>query len=375
MIDLALIGGGLANALVAWRLHMTHPGISLVLLEAGTTLGAHRAWSFLGTDVTKAQLEWLWVLLTKSWPSHDVAFTGAPKRLGGGFHSLTGEDLHWKLVERLGERVRFRATAVEVGPTHVLLDSGERLEARAVIDGREPSPAAASAPGGFRHTVALELELERPHALEVPLVDARFPESEAFRFATLLPWDERRLRVTETAYSTDASTPDARASRARLLPWLATQGLVVKTVLADEVRTRALPSSGEAPALTRPLVGPAAGLFHATTGESLPMAVDVADELAKLPDLAAPALTAWLAAHARRHWAQQAFYRRLTRMLLNAGDAGAQRRLFASLSAHGEDTVARFHAGTLSLLGEQAVFARAALAARSLSGLRAGLAG
>jgi lycopene beta-cyclase len=92
VIDLVLVGGGLANGLLAWRLVMTRPDLSFVVLEAGSTLGGNHTWSFHGTDVTKAQMEWLWVLCAKSWPAHDVTFSGEPRRIGGGYHSITSDD-------------------------------------------------------------------------------------------------------------------------------------------------------------------------------------------------------------------------------------------------------------------------------------------
>jgi lycopene beta-cyclase len=112
--------------------------------------------------------------------------------------------------------------------------------------------------------------------------------------------------------------------------------------------------------LTRPIVGVGAGLFHATTGYSLPMAADVADAIATLPDLRAPALTAWLNAHVRRHWAQQKFFRLLNRMLFRGALPDERVKIFDSFYGHSEETIARFYAGTLTMADKLKVLARGA---------------
>ena len=56
--------------------------------------------------------------------------------MGGGYHSIRSEDFDRHLREDLADRVRTQSPVAEVAATHVVLQSGERLEAKAVIDGR-----------------------------------------------------------------------------------------------------------------------------------------------------------------------------------------------------------------------------------------------
>lgn len=374
MLDLILVGGGLANGLLAWRLLMNRPDVTFVVLEAGSTLGGNHTWSFHGTDVTKAQLEWLWVLCSKSWPSHDVIFSGEPRRIGGGYHSIKSEDFHWKLQERLGERLRLRAKVTNVEATRVTLASGEQLEARAVIDGRGFS-AAPEWPCGYQKFLGLELELEAPHALEVPLLmDGRVEQLGAFRFLYLLPFDERTLLVEDTSYADDAAL-DLPALRQRVHAYLAGRGLRVKRVIREESAALPIPLTGEAPSLDRPVIGVGAGLFHATTGYSLPMAADVADALPRLEDLSAPVLTAWLQRHARRHWNQQGFFRLLNRMLFRGAEPEERVQIFDSFYRHSDETIARFYAGTLSGLDIVKVLARGSTTVPGPRALRAAMSG
>ena len=57
--DLVLVGGGLANSLVAYHLAVQRPDLDIVILERGTTLGGHHTWSFHEHDLDQAQ--WSWV--------------------------------------------------------------------------------------------------------------------------------------------------------------------------------------------------------------------------------------------------------------------------------------------------------------------------
>jgi lycopene beta-cyclase len=64
--DVLLVGGGLANGLIAWRLRQRRPELSVLLVEREPTLGGQHTWSFHATDVEPAQDAWLAPLLRRS---------------------------------------------------------------------------------------------------------------------------------------------------------------------------------------------------------------------------------------------------------------------------------------------------------------------
>lgn len=359
MLDLILVGGGLANGLLAWRLLQTRPDVAFVMIEAGPTLGGNHTWSFHGSDVTTAQLEWLWVLASKSWPSHDVIFKTGDRRIGGGYHSIRSEDFHWKLSEQLKDRLRLKTKVTAQTATSVTLSTGETLEAKAVLDGRGFS-SAPTWPCGYQKFLGLDVELTTPHGLEVPLLmDGRVEQHGAFRFVYLLPWDERRVLIEDTYYADDA-TLDLPTLRARLTTYLTERGLAVKTVHREESAALPIPLTGEAPVLERPTVGVAAGLFHATTGYSLPFAVELADALAARTSFDAAELTPWLNDLAKRHWRSQSFFRLLNRMLFRGAEPDERVRIFESFYKHDEPLIARFYAGRLTSWDILKVLARGA---------------
>jgi lycopene beta-cyclase len=371
VLDLVLVGGGLANGLIAWRLVMTRPDVSFAIIEAGSSLGGNHTWSFHGTDVTPAQLEWLWVLASKSWPSHDVIFS-EPRRIGGGYQSIASADFHWKLMERLKDRVRLKTRVTSLTATEVTLSTGEVLQARAVIDGRGFS-AAPSWPGGWQKFLGLDVELKEPHGLAVPLLmDARVDQPGAFRFLYLLPWSEHRLLVEDTSYADDAAL-DLPLLRERIARYLGERGLTIVTVHREESAALPIPMGGDAPTFEVPTVGVAAGFFHATTGYSLPLAVELAEAIAQRRSFEAATLTPWLQALSRRWWSDQAFFRLLNRMLFRGAAPEARVKLFERFYSHDDALIGRFYAGRLTITDKLKVLARGASAVPGPLAIKAAL--
>lgn len=374
VLDLILVGGGLANGLLAWRLLQTRPDVAFVLLEAGPTIGGNHTWSFHGSDVTKKQLDWLWVLASKSWPAHDVIFKTGDRRIGGGYHSIRSEAFHWKLMEQLKDRVRLKTKVTAQTATSVTLSTGETLEAKAVIDARGFS-SAPSWPCGYQKFLGMDVELDAPHGLEVPLLmDGRVEQHGAFRFVYLLPWDERRVLVEDTYYSDDAQL-ELPVLRARVHQYLGARGLKVKSVIREESAALPIPLSGEAPVLDRPTLGVAGGFFHATTGYSLPFAVELADLVAARRSFDAATLTPWLNELAKEHWASQSFFRLLNRMLFRGAVPDERVRIFESFYKHDEALIGRFYAGRLTSWDIVKVLARGAPTVPGPRAMRAALGG
>jgi lycopene beta-cyclase len=125
--------------------------------------------------------------------------------------------------------------------------------------------------------------------------------------------------------------------------------------------------------LERPTVGVAAGLFHATTGYSLPMAVELADALGQQPTLEAGGLTAWLQAQVNAHWARGEFFRLLNRMLFRGAAPDDRVKIFESFYRHDEAVIGRFYAGRLTALDKLRVLARGAPTVPGPRAIRAAL--
>src|SRR5205823_12953944 len=99
----------------------------------------------------------------------------------------------------------------------------------------------------------------------------------------------------------------------------------------------------------QPCAGLRAGLFHFTTGYSLPHAVRLAERIAALPSLDAPALFAAIRAQAMREWQEQGFFRLLNRMLFLAGRPEQRWRVMQRFYRLSAPLIAHFYAARLHL--------------------------
>lgn len=369
-LDLILVGGGLANGLLADRLRATRPELDFVLLEAGQTLGGNHTWSFHGTDVTHEQLRWLKPFCAGAWDSHDVQLPGVTRTIAGSYHSIRSEDFDRVLRARLGARVRTGARARSVSATQVVLESGETLEAAAVLDARA---TPFDFPAGQQKFLGQELELAAPHGLARPLLmDATVEQLGGFRFIYVLPWSERRVLVEDTYYS-DTAALDLPSLRQRIAQWVNARGWKIERVLREEAAALPIPLGGDAPQPDRPVIGVAAGLFHATTGYSLPFAAFMAELICALPALGARELTQTINRFAREHWDGQSFFRLLNRMLFRGTEPEARVKVFSSFYGHSDELIARFYAGHLTLADKLRALQRGAPSVPPLKAMRAAL--
>jgi len=199
--DLILVGGGLANGLIALRVKAARPHARVLLVEPGPGLGGNHTWSFYDSDLDAGQRAWLAPLVVHRWPFHDVRFPAASRRLGMGYNSLTSARFDAVVRAAVGEAGWLRAAAASVEPHAVVLSDGRRLSAPAVIDGRGAGPSRHLALG-YQKFVGQELRLAAPHGLAMRVVmDATVAQTDGYRFVYLLPFAPDRVLVEDTRYS------------------------------------------------------------------------------------------------------------------------------------------------------------------------------
>jgi lycopene beta-cyclase len=352
--DLVLVGGGLANGLIAWRLFAQRPGVKLLLLEAGATLGGNHTWSFHATDLSEAQHDWIAPLVAHRWSGHEVAFPQLRRQLQGGYASLTSARFHEQLAAALGGRVLCGVAVDSLTPTQVRLADGRVLRAHAVIDGRGLRRSASLALG-HQKFLGQELKLDASHGLEHPLLmDASVDQHDGYRFVYVLPFAPDTLLVEDTYYA-DAAQLDVPALRRRIAQYAASRGWRVARVLREEQGVLPIVLAGDVHAFWReaggvPCSGLSAALFHPTTGYSLPDAVALAELVAALPDLSAAALFEAVRRHAVERWQERGFYRLLNRMLFRAAPPPRRWKVMQRFYGLPEPLIARFYAARLQAL-------------------------
>jgi len=351
--DLILAGGGLANGLIAWRLKQVRPELKILCVEEQLHLGGNHTWSFHDNDLSAIQHEWIRPLVVRKWPAYDVHFPGQSRRLNSGYASITSERLSQVLEADLRNDLRLGQSIAKVSPTAVLLKSGERLHAKAVIDGRGVEHSNHMVLGQQAFLGQL-LELQAPHGLEAPIImDARVAQGNGYRFVYVLPFSADTVLVEDTHYI-DHHGICAEQHRKSISQYVKDQGWIAVQCLREEQGVLPITLAGDFDAFWgetqgQPRSGLRAGLCHYTTGYSLPHAVQLADWLVQQEDFHADTLFKGIRAFAHQSWQSQGFYRLLNRMLFLAGKPQDRWRVMQRFYGLPEGLISRFYSGDSSL--------------------------
>lgn len=350
--DVLLVGGGLANALIAWRLSQLRPGLRVVVVERGPRLGGNHTWCCHVGDLEPRARTWLEPLVAHGWRSYQVRFPKYSRTLPGGYLALTSDRLHdWVAALAGPDALRLGVGVRAVDASGAELDDGTRIDARVVIDGRG-WPGGRSLDVRFQKFVGLELELVAPHGLTRPvLMDATVPQLDGYRFVYVLPFGPRRLLVEDTRYS-DGPRLTHGALREATLAYADAQGWRPLGTVREENGVLPVALGGNVERfLGRPdgvaRVGLRGALFHPTTGYSLPDAVRVAERIAADPLDDGPRLAQRLRAHSVATWHRRAFFRFLNRMLFQAAAPEQRWRVMQRFYRLDAGLIERFYADAL----------------------------
>ncbi|HBZ74974.1 MAG TPA: lycopene cyclase, partial [Leclercia adecarboxylata] len=140
------------------------------------------------------------------------------------------------------------------------------------------------------------------------------------------------------------------------------QGWYLESLVREEQGHLPIMLAGDFPAYwqardKQPCSGLRAGLFHATTGYSLPHAVALADAIAGSTEFSAAAVFSVIHRYALHQWHAQRFFRTLNRMLFLAGDADKRWQVMQRFYSLNEGLIARFYAGQLNLADKARILA------------------
>jgi lycopene beta-cyclase len=349
---LILVGGGLANSLIAFRILMERPEFPLVVVERGSSLGADHTWSFHDSDLSAAQRRWIAPLVAHRWTSHELRFPKRERTIEDGYNSLTSGRLHEVVAPVLGDRLRLDTEIGEVTPHGVVPEGGERIAARAVVDGRG-DPGGAHLDIAFQKFLGLFIRLAEPHRLTGPiLMDATVEQTDGYRFVYTLPFSDTEVLVEDTYYA-DGPTLDRPGLRTGIEGYVERQGWSIAEVTGDEAGVLPIVLGGDIDAFWAsgpdgvPRSGMRGAFFHPTTGYSLPEAVRLADEIASIPDLESAALFDLTRRRSVELWRRTGYYRLLNRMLFRAAEPELRYRIFERFYGLPTGLIRRFYAGRL----------------------------
>lgn len=353
-LDLLLAGGGLANGLIALRLKALRPELKVGMVEAAGRLGGSHTWSFFETDLTAAQRAWIEPLIAHRWAGYAVRFPDGGRRLSTSYCSITANSFDLAVRTAMSDRLSLNAPIRDVAPDGVVLETGERIAAKAVIDGRGPI-ATPDLALGFQKFVGLEVRLSAPHGMSEPLVmDATVDQTGGYRFIYVLPFAPDTLLIEDTRYS-DEPDLDHEALESGVEAYARERGWRVVDVLRREHGVLPVAMAGDLHAHFNRM-GPAAQsglracLFHPTTGYSLPDAVRLADLLATISWRSGEDLAHHLRQHAIGVWRSRRFYRLLDRMLFRAAVPSQRYKVLQRFYRLPQPLIERFYAARSTTL-------------------------
>jgi lycopene beta-cyclase len=342
-----LVGGGLQNGLVALALLEQRPDTRLLLIEREPELGGNHTWCFHAGDVSAQARPWLERLVVKRWACHDVCFPGHRRRLQQQYNAVTSARLHEVVSERVQRAPHarlLRASVRATEPGGVTLADGTLRRGQLVIDARGPTSKPVAHDQAVQKFLGLELQVAPGNVPEFPvLMDATVEQIDGFRFVYLLPWATDRVLLEDTYYSTNAQLDRSTVAQ-RILDYAEQRGLLVQRVLREESGVLPLPVRPHWPTATEGLVqaGYAGGLFHPTTGYSLPVAVRFALHIASRPAL--QALGAGYDDWIERHRRQFRYAVWLNRLLFEAFAPEQRRHVLERFYRLPAATIRRFYA-------------------------------
>ncbi len=349
--DVAIVGAGLAGGMIALALKARHPALDVRLIDAAPVVGGNHLWSFFGSDVAQEDRWIVAPLVVHAWQGYDVRFPDHARTIDATYYSIESERLDREVRRVLPPHALMLGRKVSgASATAVVLADGDRIEATGVIDARGPGDLSLL-DLAWQKFLGRELALNVPHESPRPMVmDATIPQIDGYRFVYCLPFSAERMFVEDTYYS-DTPDLDVPVIGARIDDYVAGRGWSVARVEREESGVLPVAMGGDFEAYWRSggahvaKAGMRAGMFHPTTGYSLPDAVRTAAMLADLSDFSGAKLHDATHAMARATWQSRGFYRMLDTMLFRAAEPEERYRILERFYRLSPALIGRFYAG------------------------------
>ena len=358
---LIIAGGGLAGSLLALAMAEKRPEVPLLLIEEGPSFGGNHIWSFFDGDIAPEDRWLVEPLISHHWGGHIVAFPGHSRRLKGGYNSIRSEDLDTAVRGRLRpDQIKTGAKVVEARDDQVGLKSGKKMKAVGVVDARGAANLS-QLDLGWQKFVGREYAFEQPHGVTHPVImDATVDQTDGYRFVYLLPFDGTHLLVEDTYYS-DKPDLDKKTVGKRIDEYVAQRGFGAGIVQREESGVLPVAMGGDFAAYWRvggarvAKVGLRGGMFHPTTGYTLPDAVRTAALIVGQADLSGAALHDLTERTAARLWKERGFYRNLDAMLFRAAEPNQRYKILERFYRLDAGLISRFYAGQSTMFDKMRV--------------------
>lgn len=347
--DLIIVGAGLAAAILALRLSHNDDAPRILILERSDTPFGNKTWSMQATDMSAQDRAWLGGAIFAEWPRQSVQFEALDRVIETGYCSLSSETLSKAVAALPNVEVRGAAQVTEITQDNLTLETGEVLTAPCILDARGHVPDKAMELA-YQKFVGWTVETREPHGIDAPVImDGTVEQIDGFRFVYLLPFSDTRILIEDTRYA-DGSTLDEASIEETIRQYAANKGWEIDRVVHREAGVLPITLAFDkhnfrANRDGRPSLGMRAGLFHATTGYSLPDAIRVANLIGDAGPLSSDGIANLLLAYGRKRARVQTFYRFLNRMLFKAAEPERRHLVMQKFYRLPRQTIERFYAG------------------------------
>lgn len=360
--DLIIVGAGLSGLMAAWRCLDVHSEISVLVIEKSDTIAGDHTWSFNRSDIIDPLQDWIEPFIAYSWDKYDVSFPKRERRLDIPYCTGNSESLRACVQPHIdsGRLKLMLNTQVEtLTSTKVVLESGQTLSAKCVLDARGKKTNEHKVLG-YQKFVGRTIKTKQPHGLKYPLImDATVEQLGGYRFVYCLPFTEHEVLVEDTYY-TDGDSLSENEVAARVDAYITEKGwgdhaLIrqEKGVLPITLAVDAAYGEDVTEGQDKPVeLGMTGGYYHAVTGYSLPEAAKSAEVVSDMikknkPDYA-NAILHEMIYHKRDHYYEESFLRLLNRMLFRAAEPKKRYKVLERFYGLDEGLIARFYQNRLT---------------------------
>lgn len=334
MRPLTISGGGLSGCLLLAALKHRWPNISVQLMESSGQLCGEHTWSFHHHDVPESSWAWLMPLISKKWAGYDVYFPKHHRKFDSAYYSIKSRDLAEKIKTLFPDQIQLRKKVPDD-------------QADFIANGWPARKDLAYY--GFQKFVGLEVQLEQPHGLTVPILkDVRHPQTDGYRFFYVLPFNENELLIEDTYYS-NSPTLDQDHICLEIKKYADQQGWKIARIIKTEKGSLPLDLYGFEETFSPLALGAAAGLAHPVTGYTLPL---VLQQIQSLLEVSHPDLELWkkqISVKNQQLLKPYAYYRFLNRMMFKAATPALRYKVLERFYTLPEDLIQRFYGGQTTL--------------------------
>ena len=349
--DMIIVGAGLSGLLTAWRCLDVNPELRIAVFESSDQMAGDHTWSFNLTDVAEHLREWIEPFIAYRWDSYDVKFPKRKRTLGIPYCTGNSETLRACVKPHIDSgrlKLRLNKSVKILAPDHVILEGGERFEARCVLDARgfEPNDDVFL---GYQKFVGHVIKTKLPHGVARPIImDATVAQLGGYRFVYCLPYSETELLVEDTYY-TDGPELKSQEVDARIKDYIR-ECLSVDDyeIVRREKGVLPITLGVDGVIQNNTKIGIRGGYYHAVTGYSLPDALRVAEAMSLYAENDFAFIEKITRISQNDHRSNESFLRLLNRMLFRAAKPEERYSVLQRFYGLNQGLIERFYAGQLT---------------------------